>query len=339
MNFTPNSGEVGNTYSLRVCVKDKGLPVTPDNISLCAPASAAVQSACDDFTLTVTNANRAPEISNQTPATSTITTTSTQDTKYFADVSDPDGTIPDINWIVDGSQVKHEENKSNDTFTYNFGCGVSGPHTVKILTTDGLLNTSYSWDVNVEKIACSSGSSGGGGGGGSGGGASKSICTEKWECSDWHPCQSVQKAFASKSISIEDYVNKKDLCAQRNITDEKLCGFQTTTCHNINNCSNNNTAKIESTKNRVCYFRGNENTLNKSNSCSNGKKDNEELGVDCGGPCPNKCKQKTPIKTVSNLLKAVALSLVILILAVSLKLFFLWKKRAIEQSLNTISSI
>ena len=168
MNYSPVVGHEGRVYSLQVCVEDNALGSIHENISLCAPQGGDSEIVCDDFTLTVTDENRAPEILNYSPVNETFGVLGTQDVEYFVEVYDADGTIPDIDWYVDGVRVEHNENFSNDSFVYAFGCGVNGSHSVGIVTSDGLLNDSWVWYVSVSGVDCPVESSGGGGGGGGG---------------------------------------------------------------------------------------------------------------------------------------------------------------------------
>jgi len=167
MNYTPSWGHNGTVYHLTTCVEDNALGSVHDNISLCAPRNGASEVVCDDWTLTVTDNNRAPEIVNYTPVNSTFGFDADQAVAYFVEAYDADGTIPDIDWYVDGVLRRHIEDSSNDSFVYSFGCGVSGAHSVQIVTSDGLLNDSQTWYVELNEVACLEGSGGGGGGGGS----------------------------------------------------------------------------------------------------------------------------------------------------------------------------
>jgi len=213
MNYTPIVAEIG-VYSLTVCVNDTSLSSPHTNISLCLPAGGNHFQVCDDFTLTVTSANRAPEIINYFPLSTSLIASGTQQINFNATVKDPDGTIPDIDWYVDGTLVEHNENILEDSFSYTFGCGVEGSHSVSIVTSDGLLSDSQGWLLEVSLVECSSdGGSGGGGGGGNYGG----FCLENWACDDWEVCQNIEKAFNSKEISFENYVDRKEKCSQNQV--------------------------------------------------------------------------------------------------------------------------
>src|SRR3989344_537340 len=224
MNFTPIEDQVG-VYSITVCVNDTGLSSPHQNISVCTTGNGEITSECDDFTLTVTNGNRPPEIITNYPNDSNFSVAGTSSSFFNVTVSDPDGTIPDIDWYVDDGLQEHNENNSYDNFTYSFGCGVEGVHEVMVKISDGLENDTFSWNVDVSKINCPVQSSGGGGGGGGGTG----FCFEQWACNDFDVCQNVKRSFETGALSLEDYIWAKNICSQEDY-DERFCGFQVTSC-------------------------------------------------------------------------------------------------------------
>lgn len=177
INFTANTSTPIGVYNVTVCVRDAGLTNPHQNISdYCGQTGEAVL-ACDNFSITVTNENRAPNITDYYPKNLTFSAQGTQALYFNITTSDPDGTLPDAYWYVDGSLIEIDSGSSIDKFSYSFGCGVSGDYVIKVIITDGLLNSSLQWNVIVSAVSCYSppiSSGGGGAGGGVGGGVSLS---------------------------------------------------------------------------------------------------------------------------------------------------------------------
>ena len=168
MDFTGNSSTPVGVYNITLCVNDTALSNPFQNISQLCGVTGGANVKCDNFSLTVTDENRQPRFLSYYPNSSTATMPATNlyfnVTKY-----DPDGTIPDTYWYVDGVFVQLDSGSSSDEFSYSFGCGVSGTSNITAVITDGLLNAYHSWIVKYTEISCST--PGGGGGGGGGGGA------------------------------------------------------------------------------------------------------------------------------------------------------------------------
>ncbi len=346
MNYSPVVGHEGRVYSLRVCAEDNGLSVVHENISLCYPRSGDAEVICDDFSLTVTDENRPPEILNFSPNDSLLGGIGLQAIDYDVSVYDADGTIPDIDWFVDDKIVEHNENKSSDNFSYAFGCEVSGAHSVKVVTSDGLLNDSQEWFVSVVEVECPvlPSSSGGGGGGGGGG----EFCVEDWLCDDWDVCQNVKRSFDSEILSLEDYSVARDICSQNKEEDERFCGFQITKCHDLNACDRVAPISPRPFEKRFCYFTENPGCTDGITNChdggcevlvdcggpcaacatcSDGKQNQGEVDIDCGGPCPFLCEPEVPFAMISSVLIVVATVLVIIISLILLRLWLLLRRR------------
>lgn len=166
INFIGNSSTPIGNYNITVCVNDTALSAPDENISLVCGQNGGSSVDCDNFTLTVTDENRAPNITNWYPVDLNFTTGGTTDLEFNITMSDPDGTFPDAYWFIDNVFQEKDSGASTSNFSYIFGCGVSGNHIVKIEITDGLLNDSLQWNVSVNYVSCSSGGGGGGGGGG-----------------------------------------------------------------------------------------------------------------------------------------------------------------------------
>lgn len=343
MNYTPTVGHEGRVYSLTVCVEDNALGSVHENISVCSPFGGDAEVVCDDFTLTVTDENRAPVIVNYTPVSDMFSLGGTSQASFFVEVYDADGTIPDIDWYVDGVEREHNENVSNDSFVYSFGCENGGAHRIEIVTTDGLLNASQRWDILVSEVECPELSSGGGGGGGGGG----DYCIEDWLCDDWKVCQNVKRSFDARILSREDYALARDVCSQNGEEDERYCGFQITSCYDLNVCNRSKSILERPTERRFCYFTENPGCFDGITNChsggcellvdcggpcapcatcSDGKQNQGEAGVDCGGPCPYTCEPEAPFAMLSSVLIVLAILLMIVILYVLRRLFLLWKR-------------
>lgn len=165
MNFTADLSTILGVYNITICVNDSGLTSTHTNISELCGQDGSSRTACTNFSLTITNENRAPNIIDHYPNNLTINTTSTNALEFNITKNDPDLTIPDTYWYVDNGFVEYDSGNSIDEFNYNFGCGISGDHTIKAEITDGELNNSAQWNITVSYIACSIPTTPGGGGG------------------------------------------------------------------------------------------------------------------------------------------------------------------------------
>ncbi len=128
---------------------------------------------------------------------------------------------------------------------------------------------------------------GGGGGGGGGGGSSaprSTVCEPEWLCYSWGPCTSNQQSracFDANACNNETGMPATtqfcvEGCAERwACADWGACteaGVQTRTCNDRANCG---TDKRKPETVTPCEY----------GFCSDGKKNNDEAGVDCGGSC------------------------------------------------------
>lgn len=347
MNYTPAIEDNGSIFSLRVCVEDNALDVVHENFSICSDKgySSGANSVCDDFTLTVTDNNRAPQIVDYYPSEN-LSIGGTSSAFFNVSVYDADGTIPDIDWYVDGALREHNENISNDSFSYSFGCGVEGLHSVKIITSDGLANASQVWGVSVAMVECIETTSGGGGGG-----SGTPWCFEDWACEDWEVCQNVKRSFDAGALSPEDYTSLKEICEQNGYDDERFCGFQVTACIDINACNNSEARVSKSSESQICYFTENPSCgdgitnchsgacelfvdcggpCSPCPTCSDGIKNQGETGIDCGGPCPYFCEEEMPTD-VSIFIIILLVLLVIIIIVILIKVFNIWRYRRNER--------
>ena len=303
MNFTADEGNIG-VYNISLCIRDRGLQNVHPNISLCSQDGSSL-TACQNFSITVTNENRNPTILSYYPLNLVLSANGNDNLYFNLTKYDADWTIPDAYWYVDGSFKEYDSGSSFDEFRHSFGCGISGAHSVKAEITDGLLNDSIEWSINVTRVSCPAALPGGGGGGGGG-------CTEKWVCANWNVCQNAEKSRVSGLLAGGDYRDIKEGCKNNYWADE-ACGFQTRNCFDVNNCNRtiNRPFLVQE-----CYYSedpsckdGVKNCHDNScellvdcggpcsfcPTCSDGIMNQDEEGVDCGGPCPWKCKVEMPL--------------------------------------------
>ncbi|MFH1521792.1 MAG: hypothetical protein ABIF18_02425 [archaeon] len=341
MNYTPTMEDNGSVFSLTVCVEDNALVVAHENFSVCSDKgyTSDANSACDEFTLTVTSDNRAPQIVDYYPSEN-FSAGGMSSAFFNVSVYDADGTIPDIDWYVDGALIEHNENMSNDSFSYFFGCGVEGLYNIEIVTSDGLANDSHVWGISVSMVECVEDVSGGSGGGSSG----IPWCFEDWACRDWEVCQNVKRSFESEVLSPEDYSLLKGICEQNNY-DERFCGFQVTACMDINACNNSEARKSKPSESQICYFTENPSCGDGITNCHNGAcelfvdcggpcsscptcsdniRNQGEADVDCGGPCPYLCEEEMPMD-ISIFMIILLILFILIIIVILVKAYKIWK--------------
>jgi len=337
MNYTPAVEDL-DVHNITVCVEDNALNSVHENFSICAAdgLSSNSWSVCDNFLLTVTAENRAPYIVNYLPV-SNFSVYGTVVSIFNVTVADPDGGAPDIDWYVDGVLQEHNEGITFDNFSYAFGCDVSGRHEIMIFTTDGELNDSHVWGLDVFKTDCSKPAGGGGGGGGGGLG----LCSEDWACNSWGLCQNVKRSYDSGALSSEENAFFEEVCAQ-NGYDDVYCGFQITNCFDLNNCNNSVVVTPKPVEMRACYFTEDPSCVDGIKNChdgdcellvdcggpcdpcptcSDGKQNQGEEDVDCGGPCPYSCEEESPSRALTSLLILLLIILLILIIYTVYKVF------------------
>ncbi|MGD9276425.1 MAG: hypothetical protein PVJ67_04585 [Candidatus Pacearchaeota archaeon] len=339
INFTPNENQTG-VYNLTICVNDTGISNPFVNISYCEQDGGSI-TLCQNFSLTVTDTNRPPTITSYYPGSSSFTVSGTTPLYFNVTNYDPDWTIPDTYWYVDGSLAEYDSGDLNEEFSYTFGCGVSGIKTVTAEITDGLENDSVSWTVTVTEVECPVPEEGGGGGGGGGGGP---TCAEKWACSIWGICQSAAKSLDTGLLSGYDYRNILDECADIGLSVES-CGIQTRVCFDSSFC---NTTYTKPTEFQTCYYTAvpdcNDGIKNCHDgacellidcggpcspcpSCSDKIKNQGEEGVDCGGPCPWRCEG---VIAVAKGIKPIYIYLMLLVLLILIILVIIKIRRILR---------
>jgi hypothetical protein len=172
IDFTANNQTPLGVYNVTLCVNDTGITYPNANITRYCNQTGGSLRDCDSFSLTVTDENRAPNITSYYPSNLSFSAQGTDNLYFNITKYDADGTIPDAYWYVDGLFQEYDSGNSTDEFFYSFGCGVGGSHNISVEITDGLLNDSLQWSISVSEVSCgTTPPSGGGGGGGGGGGA------------------------------------------------------------------------------------------------------------------------------------------------------------------------
>ncbi len=155
-----------------------------------------------------------------------------------------------------------------------------------------------------QTVSSPSSSSSGTSGGSAGAGIS---CDSKWGCKDWGVCQNAYAALQSGTLSGEEYRIADAYCILNGWSDEKTCGFQYRQCSDVHSCNNNLTRPLQL---QACYYTENPSCFDGIKnchdgsceflvdcggscrtcpSCSDGRQNQGEQGIDCGGPCPDVC--------------------------------------------------
>jgi len=276
MNFTPNSSHIGN-YNISINVTDIGLTDPHAQILTECGQTGLNMSSNITFQLTISNQSTPPYFTSYYPTNLVFTESGTANINFNISKKDNETTIPDAYWYVDNVFKELDQLSTVDTFSYNFGCGVSGLHTVRVEITDGIFNTSLQWNITITEVACPTPSSSGGGGGGGGAIAVKEDCEEKWGCYNWENCQNAERTFLIGLLEEADYNQIKLQCKREN-WNEETCGFQIRQCFDVNNCG---TVLNKPSQIQHCYFTENPSCDDGIKNCHDGSC---ELLVDCGGP-------------------------------------------------------
>jgi hypothetical protein len=294
---------------LQMCVLDTALPSPHSRIDEFCYQDGSAFNVCQNFSLTVTDENRAPIITSFYPFNLTFSTAGDSGRTFNITARDPDGTIPDVYWYVDDIFQRYDSMVNFSELTHTFACGVDGEHSVRVDVTDGLLNDTLAWNISVGFVACPSSESSGGGGGG---GARTIGCEEEWGCLNWNVCQNVEISLEQGLIGKEDYSNINQNCDLDRISGN--CGFQLRECVDVIGC---NSTKDKPEEVQHCYYvedpscsDGIKNCHSGScevlvdcgggacgacATCSDGIQNQGEEGKDCGGACPSICPEKLPL--------------------------------------------
>jgi len=295
INTTPGDTNNG-TYNISVCVIDQGLTID-GNSSRCDEDGVS-KFDCDDFLLTVTNENRAPNITSYYPFPENITISASVVEGVYFNISkyDADGTLPDTYWYSDGVLYASGQDELNYTSTPTL-------HTVKVEITDGELNDSVSWNVSLYEISTEQA-------GGGGAGAGKK-CLERWVCDETGVCQNLPKLFIQGLFDEDSRREIESQCLFYGWGGE-ICGVKILGCIDLNNCS---TIKDKPDILKSCYYVEHpscEDGVKNCHdgmcevlvdcggpcticpTCSDGIQNQGEEGIDCAGPCPIPCPTEIP---------------------------------------------
>lgn len=268
MSFIANNSFIG-VHNVSVCVEDNGLLESHINQSICGKNNSFY--SCVNFSITITNENRYPTIIDFYPGNQSFYYNNGISINFNITKYDPDGTIPDSYWYVNGERVEYLSGNVNDFFNFSSVCNINN-YDINVEITDGLLNDSFSWDLSINPLnnICNSPSIGGGGGGGSG-------CNKKIACNEWGSCNSLDILLKSGEISGDFYRSAIKSCLNDGISEE-FCGFQTRNCTDLLNCLK----PANFSENRPCYYISYPNCFDGIKNCHS---DLCEILIDCGGPC------------------------------------------------------
>lgn len=330
INFTANSSYLG-VFNLSVCVIDKGITNVHQNISLCNQDGSPLET-CTNFSLTITNDNRYPNITIWSPVNLSLDVTGGNKILFNITKYDPDGTIPDSYWYFDTSKIAYFTGSINDSLEYTIPCGMNGIHNLTVTVTDGLLNKSLIWSLNVTAIICPASSSSGGSSSSSGGGF---FCNQRVVCEPWNTCTNLENVFRLELISNKDYIGFKNSCLSLGF-EENTCGYQIRNCMDLNYC---NYTFINESEAQFCEYSENPScddgiknchdgdceilvdcggSCNACSTCSDQIRNQGENGIDCGGPCPTQCPVRPPIiekEELKNILYII-ISIILMVLIV-----------------------
>lgn len=301
VNVTTNDSSNG-TYLVRICVNDTRLSNPHVNAtSVCGDGNS--KSDCEDVSITVTSANRAPNITSYLPLTN-MTINETEQINFSVTADDPDGGLLTFYWYKGGIQVAYNYSIYNfSNYTFSTSLGDAGKYNITINVSDGALNATLTWVITVVQQVTPTPVTPSGGGGGGGG-----ACEEIWKCTDWSFCQNTT-ATQSQLMLQNLLIKIIDDCKKQNISGN--CGFQMRKCEQVSNCrmTYKRPAELQAcifTLFPSCYdgirncHEGKCEILadcggpcEECPTCSDGIKNQGEDWIDCGGPCPP-CKFEYP---------------------------------------------
>lgn len=277
LNYTANSSSTIGVFNISVCVFDQGISNPHADIQGNCSQSGGVSKTCTNFSLTITNVNRQPNITDFQPENLSLAVDGTDTLEFNITKYDGDGTIPDTYWYAGSTFIERDSGSLFDELSYSFGCGVEGAQTIIAEVTDGLLNVSNQWNITVANIPCPAAKVGGSGSGGGGGGTAKD-CRERWGCDPWENCKILSISLENNEISSEEYLIAKNKCDLLNWNDDN-CGYQTKSCEDFSVCE---TQFIKPVTLQECYYTEFPTCEDNIKNCHDGSC---EIFIDCGGPC------------------------------------------------------
>ena len=286
MNFTANYSLVG-VHNISVCVVDWALENPHSNIDICGQ-DGSNQTACQNFSITITEENRPPTITDYYNLDLNLTVEEGEEIYFNVTMYDPDLTPLDTYWFLNDFLEEFDFGVDQGgvfaEFNYTFNYSSEGNHTLIVKVTDGILNESYDyveWEITVldaeppGEPPVTPPPSGGGGGGGGGG---RAICEPTWGCEDWGICKQIEIALEEGTLLGEDYRSVKANCTSKGWKDD-ICGFQMKICADVNDCGSE---KGKPLLFQVCYYTEKPDCFDGIKNCHH---DLCEVLVDCGGPC------------------------------------------------------
>lgn len=352
-NFTPNSSHLG-IYNLTLCVEDGGtLYDEHPNISLCAPYTADSLSVCENFSLTITNDNRAPIITNYRPNDTTLVAIEGETLRFNVSAYDPDGNIPSIRWYFDDVLVKDDSMASDSAYSKTLGYTTAGNHTLVAYADDGLLNDSIQWNITVSNAEPPVSGEDETGGGGGGGGAGRAPCTPEWVCDYWNNCEHIRFFLDSANITQLLYNSYVAQCSLEDFN-EAICGIQRRVCVDINKCG---TDRDKPNTTQVCHYTSDPNCndgiknchgglceisidcggpCGPCPTCSDGLKNQGESGIDCGGPCPWKCEIEIPlvVENKTKLVMIIGIAILLTLIILVIRIYRIRRKLKLQKILK-----
>jgi len=216
--------------------------------------------------------NHPPNVTSWYPKEQNITIKEGESQYFNITKFDLDGTIPSTQWYLDGKPLAGQ---TEDEYTYFASYTSSGIHNITVIITDGLLNDSHEWRLEVIDVPTPAYAAG------PSTTQAPPSCIENWRCSEWSVCPVYE--------------------------------IQTRKCWDLNNCGTTFHKPIESRKCkyvpqpscsdgvRNCHHGSCEILIDCGGpcppcpSCSDGIKNCHKMydgrilceeDIDCGGPCP-----------------------------------------------------
>ena len=269
INYTASESHLG-VHEITICATDSGLDNLEDKIGVCAPDEIKA-TTCKKFQLAVVDGNSPPTILAFNSTNTLGRIAGTQKITFQVFNYDPEKIYPDTYWYVDNKLKKIGAGKSSDGFSYSFGCGVWGGHKVEAVISDGILNDSVEWTLDILNIACPKGIA-------PHETIGENACEEKWGCSNWGLCENVLQSRNARNLDSIGYEDIQKKCSTLGMGEDS-CGYQVRTCLDVGSCNTVNEKPSELTP---CHFSLEPSCSDKIQNCHDGKC---EFLTDCGGPC------------------------------------------------------